>query len=117
MKKIKSLNLDSFELPDRQNANNQGYQFNHLNHSTDIMSEWKTYKLGDLYSEPSKNGLTKPSAIRGSGYKMVNMKEIFAYDRMDNIPMERVPLTEKEERFILKSSDLLFARQSEVVLK
>lgn len=80
-----------------------------------MMSEWKTYKLGDLYSEPSKNGLTKPSAIRGSGYKMVNMKEIFAYDRMINIPMERVPLTEKEERFILKSGDLLFARQSLVV--
>jgi len=79
------------------------------------MSKWKTYRLGDLYSEPSRNGLTKPSAIRGSGYKMVNMKEIFAYDRMVNIPMERVPLTEKEERFILKSGDLLFARQSLVV--
>ncbi len=79
------------------------------------MSEWKKYKFGDLYSEPSRNGLTKPSAIRGRGYKMVNMKEIFAYDRMVNIPMERVPLTDKEERFILKSGDLLFARQSLVV--
>jgi type I restriction enzyme S subunit len=81
----------------------------------EMPSNWKTYKLGDLYSEPSRNGLTKPSAIRGNGYKMINMKEIFAYDRMFNIPMERVPVLEKEERFFLRSGDLLFARQSLVV--
>jgi type I restriction enzyme S subunit len=79
------------------------------------MSEWKTYKLADLYSVPSKNGLMKPSAIRGSGYKMVNMKEIFSYDRMFNIPMERVPISEKEESFFLERGDLLFARQSLVI--
>lgn len=46
---------------------------------------------------------------------MVNMKEIFAFDRISGQKMELVPLESKEERFLLKSGDLLFARQSLVV--
>jgi len=44
---------------------------------------------------------------------MVNMGELFKYSRMDNIPMDRVPLTPKEQQLsMLESGDLLFARQS-----
>ena len=77
------------------------------------MEEWKEYKLKDLLLVPIRNGLTKPSAIRGKGVKMIGMKEIFAMDIIKSIAMERVPVTDKE----LSSSevlpnDLLFARQS-----
>ncbi len=78
--------------------------------------KWATERFGNLYASPSRNGLTKPSRVRGEGYKFINMGEIFAYDRMMNIPCERVPLTEKEqETSLLEESDLLFARQSLVL--
>ncbi len=44
---------------------------------------------------------------------MVNMGELFAYARIRNAPMDRVPLSQSEaDRFLLKAGDLLFARQS-----
>lgn len=79
-------------------------------------SDWNLFKFKDIYKEPSRNGLTKPSRVRGNGTKFVNMKEIFAYDRMLNIECERVPLTEKEKlSSLLEPFDLLFARQSLVL--
>jgi type I restriction enzyme S subunit len=76
------------------------------------MSEWKEYKLKELFEIPLKNGLNKPSKVRGLGFRMVNMKEIFGYNFIgDETPMELVPLEEREREF-LKFGDLLFARQS-----
>jgi type I restriction enzyme S subunit len=47
---------------------------------------------------------------------MVNMGELFAHTRIINVSMDRVPLTEFErEKSLLKSGDLLFARQSLVL--
>ncbi len=44
---------------------------------------------------------------------MINMGELFGFSRMKNIPMDRVPLTEKEkESSMVEPGDLLFARQS-----
>jgi type I restriction enzyme S subunit len=44
---------------------------------------------------------------------MINMREIFAYDRIGEQECERVPLTVSEcEQYILEEGDLLFARQS-----
>jgi type I restriction enzyme S subunit len=72
--------------------------------------------FGELFAEPTRNGLTRPKAVRGVGVKMVNMGELFAHPRLLNAPMDRVPLTESEaERFLLKEGDLLFARQSLVL--
>ena len=66
-----------------------------------------------LFSVPLRNGLTRPKIVRGSGIKMINMREIFAYSRINNIAMDRVPLSQKEaDNYLLKSNDLLFARQS-----
>lgn len=66
-----------------------------------------------LYEIPSRNGVTKPRGIRGNGYKMINMGELFAYGRINNPDMDLVPLTLKElENFQVKEGDLLFARQS-----
>lgn len=48
--------------------------------------------------------------------KFINMGEIFAWDRMLNVPCERAPLLEKElDTSLLEPYDLLFARQSLVL--
>jgi type I restriction enzyme S subunit len=81
-----------------------------------MVSSWPTVKFEDLYQQPSRNGLTKPKKVRGNGYKFINMGEIFAYDRMFSIPCDRVPLEDKEKATsLLKTGDLLFARQSLVL--
>ena len=73
----------------------------------------KNIVFKDLFEIPMKNGLFKPTQIRGSGVKMVNMGEIFGHDRIFDIEMEYVPLTETErENALLKNQDLLFARAS-----
>src|SRR5687768_11976332 len=70
----------------------------------------------DLFEVPLRNGLTKPKAVRGSGVKMVNMGEVFAHSRIQSLPMDRVPLDSKERQSsMLRSDDLLFARQSLVL--
>jgi type I restriction enzyme S subunit len=72
--------------------------------------------FGALFAEPTRNGLTRPKAVRGSGVKMVNMGELFAHPRLANVPMDRVPVDRSElERFALRPDDLLFARQSLVL--
>lgn len=76
---------------------------------------WREVRFGDLYLEPSRNGLTRPRSSRGSGFKMINMGEIFGHDRIGCIPMERVQLSPAEiERFSVRPLDLMFARQSMV---
>ncbi len=81
------------------------------------MNTWGKIKFGKLYAIVSRNGVSKPSKIRGSGYPMINMGEIFRYDRInDSVKMELVPLDEKEKsNSFIKTGDLLFARQSLVV--
>lgn len=77
---------------------------------------WKTVRFGNLYAVESRNGLTKPSKVRGKGYKMINMGELFANDRIYDIPMELVPLKESEKTNAkINVGDLLFARQSLVL--
>ncbi len=72
--------------------------------------------LGDLLSIPIRNGLTKPSAIRGTGVKMIGMGELFSYGRIGDVPMELVPVTDKElDMASVEIGDLLFARQSLVL--
>ena len=76
-----------------------------------------TRPFGELFAESTRNRLTRPKAVRGSGVKMVNMGELFAHPRLFNVPMDRVPLSQSEaERLLLEDGDLLFARQS-LVLK
>jgi len=78
-----------------------------------LPDSWRIVRFGDLLMERVTNGVTKPRAVRGQGFKMVNMGELFAYPRIKQQEMERVPLTSSEqERFLLRHGDLLFARQS-----
>lgn len=77
---------------------------------------WEKVPFESLYSIPSKNGLTRPARVRGSGYKMINMGELFSHDRIGTVDMELVPMNEKEhETMLVAEGDLLFARQSLVL--
>lgn len=70
-------------------------------------------RFGSLYSIPTSNGVSRPSAVRGQGFHMINMGELFSYDIINEIPMDRVLLSEKEqEKYFVEKGDLLFARQS-----
>ena len=72
--------------------------------------------FAELFETPLRNGLTKPKAVRGEGMKMVNMGEVFAHRRINNLDMDRVPMDSKErDSSILRNGDLLFARQSLVL--
>ena len=78
--------------------------------------KWEKVDFGELYLLPSKNGLNRPSNVRGSGYRMINMGELFANDRIKDIPMELVLLNDRElESSNILENDLLFARQSIVL--
>lgn len=78
-----------------------------------MTNKFKEVIFESLYAEPSRNGLTKPRGIRGKGYKMINMGELFAYGRINNPKMDLVPLNENEiKNTQIQEGDLLFARQS-----
>lgn len=67
----------------------------------------------DFYSCPSRNGIYKEEKYHGSGWKIVNMGELFRYDFISNQEMNRVQLTNTEKRaFKLEDGDLLFGRRS-----
>lgn len=77
------------------------------------MSNWQTIKFEDLFYIPLRNGINRPSAVRGNGYKMINMGEIFLHDRLGDIGMELVELNQKEKNiYKINKYDLIFARQS-----
>ncbi len=70
-------------------------------------------KFGELYLEPSRNGLSRSSDKNGIGVKVVNMGELFWYPRMQNLEMRRVETSDKENKiFGLEDGDLIFARRS-----
>lgn len=77
---------------------------------------WPKCAFGSLFAVPSKNGLTRPARVRGSGIKMINMGELFANDRIGAIDMELVPVSDRDtETMLVEQGDLLFARQSLVL--
>lgn len=69
--------------------------------------------FGELLLEPLRNGITCPARQRGTGVPLINMREIFAFDRIGDVEAELAPLSDdRRPRFLLESGDLLFARQS-----
>lgn len=70
----------------------------------------------DLLSEGLRNGVYKSKEFHGRGVKVVNMKELFAHDRIYDQPELRVELSDTElSKFELSPGDLLFARRSFVL--
>ncbi len=77
---------------------------------------WERVPFEDLYAIPSRNGLNRPQKVRGSGYKMINMGELFEFNHIGDIEMERVQLNDRElNNMCVQEGDLLFARQSLVL--
>lgn len=80
------------------------------------MHNWNSIAFGELYAIESRNGLMRPKRTRGAGFRMINMGEIFAHDRIGDIEMDKVPMDSSEQlRFAVRGGDLLFARQSLVL--
>lgn len=74
---------------------------------------WEVVKFGDLLDGPTRNGVYKPKKFHGSGTKMINMGELFAFPRIEQPNMKRVQLSATElDRFAVQAEDLLFARRS-----
>lgn len=74
---------------------------------------WPLVRFEELYSEPSRNGVYKPKQFHGSGVRIVNMGELFAYDIIADQEMKRLAMTDAEmARSGLADGDLLFGRRS-----
>ena len=75
--------------------------------------DWQHEQFGMLLTGPVRNGIYKSKEFHGQGTKVVNMGELFAYPRLNSVPMKRVLLSNTEaERFSVRKGDLLFARRS-----
>ncbi len=75
--------------------------------------EWREIAFVQLLAGPVRNGIYKKKEFHGSGVKIVNMGELFAYPRLHSVHMKRVKLSEIEKRrFNIEKGDLLFARRS-----
>lgn len=77
------------------------------------MTTFPLVSFGNLYAVPSRNGVSIPRGARDSGVKMINMGELFHYDRVGDTEMVRVPLTPNDlTHSLVETGDLLFARRS-----
>jgi type I restriction enzyme S subunit len=78
-----------------------------------VPNDWDIKIFLDVMLEKPRNGLYKPKEFHGKGTKIVNMGELFAYDKIGDSNMELIELTDSEKkRFLLKNGDLVFARRS-----
>jgi type I restriction enzyme S subunit len=74
---------------------------------------WPTVTFETLYAEPSRNGVYKSKEHHGTGVKIVNMGELFAYDVIADQEMNRLRMDEVEmKKSGLSDGDLLFGRRS-----
>lgn len=74
---------------------------------------WATTEFQNLFQVPSRNGVYKGKEYHGSGAKVINMGELFAYDRVGPQDMSRVQMSEQELiKSGVESGDLLFGRRS-----
>ena len=72
--------------------------------------------FNELLAEPLRNGVYKKKELHGSGVPVINMKELFAFDRIAGQASDRVQLNTGELRRVgLEVGDLLFARRSFVL--
>lgn len=74
---------------------------------------WPSAEFQSLFQEPTRNGVYKAKEFHGSGAKVINMGELFAYDRIGAQSMARVQISDQELlKSSVKSGDLLFGRRS-----
>ena len=66
-------------------------------------------RFEELYAESSRNGIYKTKEFHGSGNKIINMGELFAYDFISNQKMKR--LIENSEKTETMAEELKFKNQ------
>lgn len=78
-----------------------------------IPKDWNIIRFSKILIGKTRNGIYKSKVFRGKGTKMINMGELFKYNRINDSDMELIELSDSEkERFLVKNGDLLFARRS-----
>lgn len=104
-----SLNLDSCDLRNEQDIINQGNQINHKNHGSDNMSEWKTYKLGDLVEV--QNGFAfKANDFSNKGIPVIKIKNIVSPRiSFEDCEYYEGILEKRLEQFIVRKGDILIS--------
>lgn len=74
---------------------------------------WPEVDFESLFATPSRNGVYKSKDHHGSGVPIVNMGELFAFNRIGNQPMSLIRMSDAEmDKSGLLDGDLLFGRRS-----
>ena len=74
---------------------------------------WPEVDFESLFATPSRNGVYKSKDHHGSGVPIVNMGELFAFNRIGNQPMSLIRMSDAEmDKSGLIDGDLLFGRRS-----
>ncbi|MBU3678588.1 MAG: restriction endonuclease subunit S [Candidatus Kapabacteria bacterium] len=74
---------------------------------------WPEVDFESLFSTPSRNGVYKSKEHHGSGVPIVNMGELFAFNRIGDQAMSLIRMSDAEmEKSGLADGDLLFGRRS-----
>jgi type I restriction enzyme S subunit len=74
---------------------------------------WPEVNFESLFSTPSRNGIYKSKDHHGSGVPIVNMGELFAFNRIGEQPMSLIQMSDAEmDKSGLVDGDLLFGRRS-----
>ena len=60
-------------------------------------SAWEIKRISEIAEIPVRNGISKSKKFHGKGLKVVNMKELFGYDRIGDVEMLRVEHSEREK--------------------
>lgn len=78
-----------------------------------IPAEWQYIPFQSVLAQPLRNGIYKPKEFHGRGTRIVNMGEMFAFDKLPSIEISRIELSDDElEKSGVIKGDLLFARRS-----
>ena len=73
---------------------------------------WPEVDFESLFATPSRNGVYKSKDHHGSGVPIVNMGELFAFNRIGNQPMSLIRMSDAEmDKSGLMDGDLLFGRR------
>ena len=74
---------------------------------------WPEVDFESMFATPSRNGVYKSKDHHGSGVPIVNMGELFAFNRIGNQPMSLIRMSDAEmDKSGLMDGDLLFGRRS-----
>lgn len=74
---------------------------------------WPEVDFESLFAAPSRNGVYKSKDHHGSGVPIVNMGELFAFNRIGDQPMSLIQMSDAEmDKSGLMDGDLLFGRRS-----